>query len=226
MLDIFYDNEDEVQIGIDEVGRGCFAGPVVAAGVIWNVDWVQKQIDKPDSNYKLLECIKDSKKLSEKNRNKLSEFIISNAEGYATCFIDPSCIDEINILNATYKAMHGAIQQCIDKTQLPIDRIIVDGTHFKPFINRNSHQEDQFIIPHSCVTQGDMKYLNIASASIIAKVARDKYMKELCEDEPLFQTYYDWVNNKGYGTKKHIEGIKKWGLTVHHRKTFGMCKNY
>ena len=122
--------------------------------------------------------------------------------------------------------MHGAIEKCIDISNLQIDRIIVDGTQFKPFINKTSLCDDRFIIPHSCIPQGDLKLLTIASASIISKVERDEYMKELCKEDELLQDHYDWMNNKGYGTKKHIEGIKKWGLSTHHRKTFGMCKYY
>tara|TARA_A100001015_G_C15002354_1_gene719076 strand:- start:523 stop:1119 length:597 start_codon:yes stop_codon:yes gene_type:complete len=196
------------QIGVDEVGRGCFAGPVVAAAVLWD----------PAFENDTLKKIKDSKKITEKNRNFLSMFIKENALSYGICFVDSKTVDKFNILNATFEAMHGAIKECIDKIPngIEIDQLLIDGNRFKKYNN----------IPHTCIPSGDSLHLSIASASIIAKVARDEYILKLCESQPDLHEKYDWKKNKCYGTKKHIEGIKQHGLTELHRKTFGICKEF
>ena len=196
------------QIGVDEVGRGCFAGPVVAAAVLWN----------PCFENDTLKKIKDSKKTTEKTRNFLSMFIKENALSYGICFVDSKTVDKSNILNATFEAMHGAIKECIDKlpSGIEIDKLLIDGNRFKKYNN----------IPHTCIPSGDSLHLSIASASIIAKVARDEYILKLCESRPDLHEKYDWKNNKCYGTKKHIEGIKQHGITELHRKTFGICKEF
>jgi ribonuclease HII len=237
MLSFYYGEPDEewdTQIGVDEVGRGCLAGPVVSAAVVWDVPWLMENAEKYKTE---LSTIKDSKKLSEKKRKEMSEFIKMHAKAYGISFIDPEVIDKINILNATYKAMHSAIDKAIDclssspNQNSSIDRIIVDGSSFKTYIrpiyNENDDHDEYdrlFVIPHVCVINGDNKYLSIASASILAKVSRDEYMVDLCEKSAHYQEHYDWVQNKGYGTKKHLDGIHQHGLTEHHRKTFGVCK--
>lgn len=215
MLSLYMgDDVNEVQAGIDEAGRGCFAGPVVAAAVVWDNQWL---IDHKDV-YKELSDIKDSKKLSEKKRKACFEFIQQHAHDWKVTFVDNQTIDKVNILNATYQAMHGALDG-LEKAC--VDRILVDGSNFKTYISK---KENQFSIPHQCVTGGDNKYLSIAAASILAKVSRDEYIKSVCVDEPSYQEKYDWINNKCYGTGNHIEGIRTYGLTSFHRKTFGMCK--
>lgn len=239
MLNLYYGNTaEEMQVGIDEVGRGCFAGPVVAAAVIWNNDWIASQVSEDNcvesseftttfreerqQNKKLIELIKDSKKLSKNNRNLLFKFITEHAIAYSIQYISEATIDEVNILNATYLAMHNALDKL--KTY-PIDRILVDGDKFLPYKNKNP-KRDYLNIPHICVPNGDNTYLSIASASILAKVSRDIYMEELAHRNPEFDTKYDWSNNKGYGTKRHLNGIRAHGICEHHRRTFGICKEY
>ena len=219
MLNLFYANESELQIGVDEAGRGCFAGPVCCAAVIWDMNWLNENSDNL-----ILNQIKDSKKISEKKRQQFSSFIKDNALSYGISMIDSNTIDEINILQASIQGMHLAIKECIEKIpELRINRLIIDGTQFKSY---KSPYENEFVIPHVCVTSGDNLYLNIASASILAKVERDNFMKNLCIENPEFDLRYKWKSNKGYGTKDHINGIKEYGITSFHRKTFGMCKNY
>jgi ribonuclease HII len=251
MLEIFYDSLDEVQVGVDEAGRGCFAGPVVAAAVIWDHRWVTDQLQFSTSagdtvdgdcsypehlgrmdmqphnnpNAKLLRLIKDSKKLSKKNRTTLSHFIKEHALAYHIKYVAEKTIDDINILNATYQAMHGAL----DGLNCRFDRILVDGDKFLPYRRKPSVLDgdaDYWCVPHMCVPNGDNVYLSIASASILAKVSRDTYMEELASKNMDLNAKYDWVNNKGYGTKKHLDGIRAHGISVHHRRTFGICKEF
>jgi ribonuclease HII len=175
--------------GVDEVGRGCLSGPVFAAAVILPKDF------KSDN-------IKDSKKLSEKARLKAYEEIYKNAIDISVHSVSPQDIDKHNIQNAVYASMNGAI----DGLETKPEHVLVDGNIFDSYSD----------IPYTCVVKGDNKYLPIASASIVAKVIRDEYMKKLHEDYPM----YHWDKNKGYGSKHHIEIIKEQGITHHHRKTF------
>lgn len=175
--------------GVDEVGRGCLSGPVFAAAVILPKDFKS-------------EIIKDSKKLSEKARLKAYEEIYKNAIDISVHSVSPQDIDKHNIQNAVYASMNGAI----DGLETKPEHVLVDGNIFDSYSD----------IPYTCVVKGDNKYLPIASASIVAKVIRDEYMKKLHEDYPM----YHWDKNKGYGSKHHIEIIKEQGITHHHRKTF------
>lgn len=175
--------------GVDEVGRGCLAGPVFAGAVILPKDF--------DS-----ELIRDSKKLSEKKRLEAFELIKENALSWSYCHITQDIIDSENIQKATYSAMYHSIKNLDIKPQ----HLLVDGNVF----------ENKTEIPHTCVIKGDNKYLCIAAASIVAKVIRDDYMVKLDK----FYPRYNWKNNKGYGAKKHIDAIKVYGITQHHRKSF------
>lgn len=179
----------EFEIGCDEAGRGCLSGPVIAAAVILG--------DKFENN-----IINDSKQLSEKKRNLLRSFIEKNALYWAIGVVSPKEIDEINILNASFLAMHRAI----DQLDCPKDLIIVDGNRF------NAYHD----IPHECIVKGDSKYMNIAAASILAKTYRDEYMVKIDKEFPE----YNWKKNKGYPTKEHRTAIKEYGATIYHRKTF------
>ena len=178
-----------LEAGTDEAGRGCLAGPVTAAAVIL-----------PKKNN--LPLLNDSKKLTEKQRYALRPEIEKQALAYAVAHVYQEEIDEINILNASIKAMHLALKQL----SLIPEFIVVDGNRFKQF-------ED---IPHACVVKGDGKYQNIAAASVLAKTYRDDYMKKLDTEFPQ----YNWNKNKGYPTKKHREAIVTFGTTVHHRISF------
>lgn len=174
---------------LDEAGRGCLSGPVVAAAVI-----LPKDFSSP--------LIKDSKKLTEKQRKKAFELIKEVAIDYAISFVSPQEIDRINILQATMVAMHNSLNDL----DTPFHHILVDGNYFNPYKE----------IKHTCVIQGDNTYYSIAAASILAKVTRDEYMKNLHQEFPT----YKWESNKGYGSKEHIEKIKSFGITEHHRKSF------
>ncbi len=177
------------EAGTDEAGRGCLAGPVTAAAII---------LPKSFKN----ELINDSKQLSEKNREILKPILETEAVSYAVTHLDPKIIDEINILNASIKAMQESV---LKLNPLPI-HIIVDGNRFKPVAN----------IPHTCIIKGDSKYMSIAAASILAKTYRDEYMNKIHEEFPM----YNWKQNKGYPTKEHREAIRKYGITKYHRITF------
>lgn len=188
MLKSFFD-KNLIEAGCDEAGRGCLAGPVYAASVILTKKYKNKWLD-------------DSKKLSDKDRYELRPEIEENALSWAIGKVDHAEIDEINILNASFLAMHRAIERLKQKPEL----LLIDGNRFKAYKN----------IPHNCIIKGDGKYLSIAAASILAKTYRDDYMKEMADLYPG----YGWESNMGYPTKKHREGIIKHGLTPIHRLTF------
>ena len=175
--------------GIDEVGRGCLAGPVFAGAVIFPKDFES-------------DLIKDSKKLSEKRRLEAFELIKENALSWSYCSIPQDIIDRDNIQKAIYSAMYYAIKNL----EVKPEHLLVDGNIF----------ENKTDIPHTCVIKGDNKYLSIAAASIVAKVIRDDYMVKIDK----FYPQYNWKNNKGYGSKEHIDKIISEGVTQHHRKSF------
>lgn len=177
------------EAGCDEAGRGCLSGPVVAASVIL------------PANFKN-DLLNDSKLLSLKKRNLLYPIIKKEALAYGIGVVSPEEIDEINILNASFLAMHRAIGQM----RISPDRLLIDGNRF------NDYKK----IPAHCIIKGDGKYLPIAAASVLAKVFRDELMEELHQEYPV----YDWKQNNGYPTKKHRSAISEHGPTEYHRKTF------
>jgi ribonuclease HII len=180
---------DKIIAGCDEAGRGCLAGPVVAAAVI---------LPKGFKNI----ILNDSKILSEKNRNLLRPIIEKQAITWAIGIVSPAEIDKINILNASFLAMHRAIENLAIKAEL----LIIDGNRFNPYPK----------IPHECIIKGDGKFMSISAASVLAKTYRDNLMKELDIQFPD----YHWKNNKGYPTKQHRKAIAEIGANKHHRKTF------
>ena len=202
-----FSKEKTLEIGIDEAGRGCLFGPVCVSAVSL------KNFEDP-----LINNIKDSKKLSEKKKNILYDFIIKNSF-YSIELIDDETIDKENILQATLIGMH----KCLDNldNNIKIENILVDGNHFNTYYSKS---QDEFI-KHECITGGDNEYLNIAAASILAKVSRDRYIIDLCEKDEILKRY-DLHNNKGYGTKKHMEAIKEYGIVEGHRKSFKPCCSY
>jgi len=208
MLPLTYQaNDDQFVIAcVDEVGRGCLAGPVCAAAVIWPKDF--NPTDQED--IKLANMVKDSKKVTPKNREKLTEFIRKHAVAYAVAFVDNKEIDKINILQATYKAMHDAL----DNLSTEFDKIYVDGDKFKTYMSRSGE-----FVPHTCIVEGDNTLFQIAAASILAKTTRDAYITELTNTSDTLK-HYGWEKNKGYGTKAHFDALKKHGLSEYHRKTF------
>lgn len=184
-----YFNANKLEAGCDEAGRGCLAGPVVASAVILPHDF-----DHPFLN--------DSKLLSSKKRKELVPLIKENAISYGIGFVNHEEIDRINILRASFKAMHLSVDQL---NPIP-ESLLIDGNRFDPYKE----------IEYHCMIKGDGRFKSIAAASILAKEARDDYMLELSTEFPQ----YDWENNKGYPTKKHKEAVKQYGLSPYHRKTF------
>lgn len=183
--------EGLVEVGCDEAGRGCLAGSVYAAAVILPPDYEN-------------ELLNDSKKLSAKKRYTLRAEIERDAVAWAVGVVTPEEIDKINILNASFLAMHRALGQL----KVRPEAVIVDGNRFKPY------QE----LPFTTIVKGDGKYLSIAAASILAKTYRDDYMQALAKEYPQ----YDWQSNMGYPTKKHRKAISEHGVTPYHRKSFNL----
>ena len=184
-----YLHKDLIEAGCDEAGRGCLAGAVYAAAVILPSDYENQQLN-------------DSKKLTEHQRYALREVIERDAIAWAVGVVTPQEIDKINILNASFLAMHRAVDQLKIRPQ----HLLIDGNRFKKYQD----------LPHTTVVKGDGKYLSIAAASILAKTYRDDYMNELALEYPA----YHWLDNKGYPTKVHREAIRTHGITPYHRKTF------
>jgi len=178
-----------IEAGCDEAGRGCLAGPVFAAAVIL-----------PDKFYHRL--LNDSKQVAEENRYKLRRVIEKKAIAFAVGVVDNDEIDSINILNASFKAMHLALEKLQQEPQL----LLIDGNRF------NRYRE----LRHQCIIEGDAKYSAIAAASILAKTYRDDYMRQLHQEFP----YYGWYTNKGYATKEHCKAIEQFGLCKYHRRSF------
>lgn len=181
--------QEFLEAGCDEAGRGCLAGPVFAAAVILPPDFIAGELN-------------DSKQLSHNQRKKLRLIIEKEAIAWAVAAVDNIEIDQINILNASFLAMHRAIEQLHVQPQY----LSIDGNRFKKYAN----------IPHTCVVKGDGKYLNIAAASILAKTHRDEFMERIAEEYP----HYQWQQNKGYPTSVHRTAALQYGLSPYHRKTF------
>ncbi len=184
-----YKEKDKIEVGCDEAGRGCLAGPVYAAAVI---------LDLKKRN----PLLNDSKQLSKKKRDELRKWIEENSKAWAVGVVNQKEIDEINILNASFLAMHRAI----DQLKVLYDSLLIDGNRFTPYKKVQYH----------CIIKGDAKFQAIAAASILAKTHRDEYMQNIALKHPQ----YDWHNNQGYPTKKHREAIREFGITEHHRNSF------
>jgi len=199
-----YLNSGLIEAGCDEAGRGCLAGNVVAAAVILPTDYVNPLLN-------------DSKKLTAKQRYALREQIEHEALAWAVGVATPEEIDNINILHASFLAMHRAL----DQLKLRPEAVIVDGNHFDPYVVGKGLPDEGKLLPHTCIVKGDGKYLSIAAASILAKTYRDDYMNEQAERFP----FYGWEKNKGYPTKTHYQGIEKHGLCALHRKSFNTQPN-
>ena len=199
-----YNKNPTIEVGIDEAGRGCLLGPVVVSGVILPYDL--------DDEYSAM--IKDSKKVSSKNRKILRKYIEENAIDYYVGFESNNVIDKKNILKCTLDLMINVINNLNVEPEL----ILVDGNRFYGYKNKNN-----ITIPHKCIIGGDNKYMSIAAASILAKEYRDEYLLKLCNENKYLEKY-GIHKNKGYGTKEHIDGIKDYGITKYHRKTYGPCK--
>lgn len=207
-----------IEIGIDEAGRGPMFGRVYAGAVVLPKD------DTFDHSQ-----MKDSKKFhSKKKIEQVAEYIKEYSISWSVEYEDEQTIDEINILQATQSAMHKCIKNILEKLDTNIDNIIllVDGNYFKPYTILNKSKTKMEYIKYKMIEGGDNKYTSIAAASILAKVERDKYIEELCSLNPELIERYGIDSNKGYGSKKHMDGIKQYGITKWHRKTFGICKEF
>ena len=188
MLQLFFE-QGRLEAGCDEAGRGCLAGPVFAAAVILPEDFANEMLD-------------DSKKLSERQRDMLRPVIEREALAWAVGVVEAEEIDRINILNASFLAMHRAVGALSVKP----DFLLVDGNRFKPYPG----------IPHTCIVKGDGKMMSIAAASILAKTHRDEYMRRIAGEYPQ----YGWDLNKGYPTKSHRHAIARYGVSPYHRRSF------
>ena len=188
MLQLFLE-QGRLEAGCDEAGRGCLAGPVFAAAVILPEDFANEMLD-------------DSKKLSERQRDMLRPMIERGALAWAVGVVEAEEIDRINILNASFLAMHRAVGALSVKP----DFLLVDGNRFKPYPG----------IPHTCIVKGDGKMMSIAAASILAKTHRDEYMRRIAGEYPQ----YGWDVNKGYPTKSHRDAIARYGVSPYHRRSF------
>ena len=184
-------HKDLTEAGLDEAGRGCYAGPVFAAAVI-----LPKDFHHP--------LLNDSKLLNEKQRDKLRPVIENESICFSVASVDNDAIDKINILQASFCAMH----LCIDQLKVIPELLLIDGNRFKTYRD----------IPHRCIIKGDGKYTSIAAASILAKTYRDEFMQKIHASFP----HYGWDTNKGYGTEIHRKAIDKFGLCCYHRKSFNI----
>lgn len=178
-----------VEAGCDEAGRGCLAGPVVAAAVVLPADFEHPLLN-------------DSKQLDESTRYSLRSFIVDNSLAWAVGLASHEEIDRINILNASFLAMHRAVEQL----SCTVEHLIIDGNRFKKYRE----------IPHQCIVKGDSRYYSIAAASVLAKTYRDDQMRQLHREYP----HYGWDSNKGYPTAAHRKAIREYGLSIYHRRSF------
>jgi ribonuclease HII len=223
-------NSDEkvLEIGVDEAGRGPLFGRVYTAAVI---------LPKDDSFD--FSKVKDSKKFhSKKKIEEAAEYVKQNALSWHVSFADEKKIDEINILQATQLSMHNSIDEARKKYNRQMKdagkrekvdynySLLIDGNYFNPITTFNKETNKIESLHYITVEGGDNKYASIAAASILAKVERDKYIEKLCEENPELSEHYGIDSNKGYGAKKHMDGIKEHGITVWHRRSFAPCKNY
>lgn len=201
-----YMEKDRLEVGIDEAGRGPLFGPVYTAAVIF-----------PQDEEFLNDLIVDSKKLtSHRKRLMAYDYVKENAIDYSIFAVDEKIIDKLNIFHATYWGTHRAL----DKLTVIPEHILMDGNKFKPY------DRDGEYIPHTCVVKGDNKYASIAAASILAKVERDLFIENICDKYPVLEERYNMRNNKGYGTKDHMSGIEKYGVTDKHRFSYKIVEQY
>lgn len=219
-----------LEIGVDEAGRGPMFGRVYVSAVVLPRDSTQFDFSK----------MKDSKKFhSEKKIKEAAEYIKTHAISWSVKFAEHGVIDAMNIRRATIQTMHEAIRDVCDDVRSQGKNkngedfyLLIDGNDFIPMLHPQSQSHDSkqskqsAHLHYSTIEEGDNTYASIAAASILAKVSRDEYIMELCKQHPELQEKYDLENNKGYGTKKHMDGIKQHGISEWHRRSFGICKNY
>lgn len=196
-----YKDDDAIEVGLDEAGRGCLFGRLYVGAVVFSNDLE----DFPDGG-EMLEMIKDSKKLSLKKRDLMYDYIIENALDSCVAYAEVDEIDRDNILQADLSAMHRAL----DGLNVPVERVLADGDHWRPY-----HDTEGFAI-----VDGDAQYLSIAAAGILAKVSRDRWVAEMVAKHPEWETQYGFSHNMGYGTAEHMKGLVEYGATAQHRTSF------
>lgn len=200
-----YLNKDQIEVGVDEAGRGSWFSRVYAGAVIW----------PQDDSLKPPYTITDSKKITKRRRRILKDFIQENAIAYSTAYATEEEVDEVNILNATMRAMHRAIKGLDQKI---LDHLLIDGPNFKEYY------QSGIVIPYTCINKGDLLYMPISCASILAKEEHDKYINELCDQYPDLEQY-GLRTNVGYGSAQHRRAIDELGITQFHRKSYKPCQN-
>ena len=224
----YFDEPTTFEVGVDEAGRGPLFGRVYTAAVV---------LPKDDSfeHFRM----KDSKKFhSKKQIEEVAEYIKKQATAWYVNFEDEKKIDQINILQATQKSMHTSILEVRNQINIKMKseskkensdykfHLLIDGNYFNPLGYFNNMTNKLDLLPYSCIEGGDNKYSAIAAASILAKVERDKYIEELCRENPELIEKYGIDQNKGYGARRHLDGINEHGITIWHRRSFGICKKY
>lgn len=203
---LYHTQDDAVEVGIDEAGRGCLFGRLYVGAVVF-----PKEEDDLFDHGASLNMIKDSKVLTERKRSILFDYIQECAIDKAVTFAESTEVDEFNVLGADIRCMHRAL----DSLTVPIERILVDGDAWKPW--RNSDGKD---VEAHTIVDGDASYLSIAAAGILAKVSRDRWVEEICKENPQWDEYYSLNKNKGYGTAAHMKGIREHGVTDQHRRSY------
>ena len=211
-----YNEKNIYEIGVDEAGRGPLFGRLYVASAVL-----------PKGDDFRHEWMKDSKRFhSKKKIRDMSDYIKENATAWSIQYIEADVIDQINIRQAVHRGMHNAIREIFtqDKISPHETFLLIDGNDFRPYTLFDESIEEIFTVPHETVEGGDNKFTSIAAASILAKVARDEYIHDLCSQYPELDARYHLNKNQGYGTKHHLEGILEHGITQWHRKTYGRCK--
>ncbi len=200
-----FQNDDAVEVGIDEAGRGCLFGRLYVGAVVF-----PKEMEDFFDHGAALQTIRDSKTLTERKRNILFDYIQEAAIDKAVAFVESTDVDHYNVLQADLRCMH----QALDALTVPVDRILVDGDHWKPW------QRDGKDVEAHTVVDGDATYLSIAAAGILAKVSRDRWVAEVCAVHPEWNEWYGLLKNKGYGTAAHLRGIQEHGVVAQHRRSY------
>ena len=215
VLSLYYNDNNDVEIGVDEAGRGPLFGRLYTGAVVL-----------PKNNSFKHELMCDSKKIkSYEKLEELSNYIKKNAISWSVNYEENDTIDLINIRQSVLKSMQTSAKNILQDMDISNNALIlVDGNDFKPLVYY--HNNELVPINYVCIKGGDNTYTAIAAASILAKYERDKYILELCNQYPLLDEYYGLKSNKGYGTKKHLDGIKQHGITKWHRRSYGICKSF
>lgn len=205
MYKLRYKDDDAIEVGLDEAGRGCLFGRLYVGAVVFSND-TNDMFD----HGAMLKDIRDSKLLTKRKRDILYDYVKECALDTSVAYADVSDIDRLNILRADLATMHRAL----DTLNIPVERILVDGDHWTPYKDTEGY----------AIVDGDAQYLAIAAAGILAKVSRDRWVESVCVEFPEWNEKYGLATNMGYGTKVHMEGIEKYGVTTQHRRTFGPVK--